>query len=82
METKDQTGQQEDRMNVSYKKRLVKNLGNYETVTIEIGADEVVDYEIESSQKTYDRVREFVNMRLKEEFIKLSNKKEQNNVSC
>jgi hypothetical protein len=69
-------------MNVSYKKRLVKNLGNYETVTIEIGADEVVDYEIESSQKTYDRVREFVNMRLKEEFIKLSNKKEQNNVSC
>lgn len=81
METKDQTGQQEDRMNVSYKKRLVKNLGNYETVTIEIGADEVVDYEIESSQKTYDRVREFVNMRLKEEFIKLSNKKEQNDVS-
>lgn len=69
-------------MNVSYKKRLVKNLGNYETVTIEIGADEVVDHEIESSQKTYDRVREFVNMRLKEEFIKLSNKKEQNNVSC
>lgn len=69
-------------MNVSYKKRLVKNLGNYETVTIEIGADEVVDYEIESSQKTYDRVREFVNMRLKEEFMKLSNKKEQNNVSC
>lgn len=69
-------------MNVSYKKRIVKNLGNYETVTIEIGADEVVDYEIESSQKTYDRVREFVNMRLKEEFMKLSNKKEQNNVSC
>lgn len=69
-------------MNVSYKKRIVKNLGNYETVTIEIGADEVVDHEIESSQKTYDRVREFVNMRLKEEFIKLSNKKEQNNVSC
>lgn len=68
-------------MNVSYKKRIVKNLGNYETVTIEIGADEVVDYEIESSQKTYDRVREFVNMRLKEEFMKLSNKKEQNNVS-
>lgn len=68
-------------MNVSYKKRIVKNLGNYETVTIEIGADEVVDYEIESSQKTYDRVREFVNMRLKEEFMKLSNKKEQNDVS-
>lgn len=67
-------------MNVSYKKRIVKNLGNYETVTIEIGADEVVDHEIESSQKTYDRVREFVNMRLKEEFIKLSNKKEQANV--
>lgn len=68
-------------MNVSYKKRIVKNLGNYETVTIEIGADEVVDHEIESSQKTYDRVREFVNMRLKEEFMKLSNKKEQNDVS-
>lgn len=68
-------------MNVSYKKRIVKNLGNYETVTIEIGADEVVNHEIESSQKTYDRVREFVNMRLKEEFMKLSNKKEQNNVS-
>ncbi len=33
-------------MNVSYKKRLVKNLGNYETVTIEIGADEKVDYKI------------------------------------
>lgn len=81
METEDQTRQQEDRMNVSYKKRIVKNLGNYETVTIEIGADEVVDHEIESSQKTYDRVREFVNMRLKEEFIKLSNKKEQINVS-
>lgn len=69
-------------MNVSYKKRIVKNLGNYETVTIEIGVDEKVDHEIESSQKTYDRVREFVNMRLKEEFMKLSNKKEQNNVSC
>lgn len=68
-------------MNVSYKKRILKNLGNYETVTIEIGADEVVDHEIESSQKTYDRVREFVNMRLKEEFMKLSNKKEQNDVS-
>ena len=81
METEDQTRQQEDRMNVSYKKRIVKNLGNYETVTIEIGADEVVDHEIESSQKTYDRVREFVNMRLKEEFMKLSNKKEQINVS-
>ena len=81
METEDQTRQQEDRMNVSYKKRIVKNLGNYETVTIEIGADEVVDHEIESSQRTYDRVREFVNMRLKEEFMKLSNKKEQINVS-
>ena len=81
METEDQTRQQEDRMNVSYRKRIVKNLGNYETVTIEIGADEVVDHEIESSQKTYDRVREFVNMRLKEEFMKLSNKKEQSNVS-
>ena len=80
METEDQTRQQEDRMNVSYRKRIVKNLGNYETVTIEIGADEVVDHEIESSQKTYDRVREFVNMRLKEEFMKLSNKKEQANV--
>ena len=68
-------------MKVSYKKRIVKNLGNYETVTIEIGADEVVDHEIESSQRTYDRVREFVNMRLKEEFMKLSNKKEQINVS-
>ena len=68
-------------MNVSYRKRIVKNLGNYETVTIEIGADEVVDHEIESSQKTYDRVREFVNMKLKEEFMKLSNKKEQINVS-
>ena len=67
-------------MNVSYRKRIVKNLGNYETVTIEIGADEVVDHEVESSQKTYDRVREFVNMRLKEEFMKLSNKKEQANV--
>ena len=67
-------------MNVSYRKRIVKNLGNYETVTIEIGTDEVVDHEIESSQKTYDRVREFVNMRLKEEFMKLSNKKEQANV--
>ena len=80
MEIENKTGQQEDRMNVSYKKRIVKNLGNYETVTIEIGADEVVDHEIESSQKTYDRVREFVNMRLKEEFMKLSNKKEQANV--
>ena len=39
-------------MNVSYRKRIVKNLGNYETVTIEIGADEVVDHEVESSQKT------------------------------
>lgn len=80
MEIENKTEQQEGRMNVSYKKRIVKNLGNYETVTIEIGADEVVDHEIESSQKTYDRVREFVNMRLKEEFIKLSNKKEQANV--
>jgi len=80
MEIENKTEQQEDRMNVSYKKRIVKNLGNYETVTIEIGADEVVDHEIESSQKTYDRVREFVNMRLKEEFMKLSNKKEQANV--
>lgn len=80
MEIENKTEQQEDRMNVSYRKRIVKNLGNYETVTIEIGADEVVDHEVESSQKTYDRVREFVNMRLKEEFMKLSNKKEQANV--
>lgn len=80
MEIENKTEQQEDKMNVSYRKRIVKNLGNYETVTIEIGADEVVDHEVESSQKTYDRVREFVNMRLKEEFMKLSNKKEQANV--
>lgn len=62
-------------MQITYKKRLTKNLGNYESIAVEIGIEDDVNYEIgETFDEGYIRIRELVNFKLKKEFSKLGGK--------
>lgn len=59
-------------MQITYKKRLTKNLGNYESVAVEIGIEDDVNYEVgETFDEGYVRIRELVNFKLKKEFSKI-----------
>ena len=59
-------------MQVTYKKRLTKNLGNYESIAVEIGVEDEVNYETgETFEEGYVRIRELVNSKLKKEFEKV-----------
>ena len=59
-------------MQISYKKKITKNLGNYESVSVEIGIEDDVDYEVDTTfEDVYLRIRELVNSKLKKEILKL-----------
>ena len=59
-------------MQITYKKRLTKNLGNYESIAVEIGIDDEVNYEDgETFDEGFVRIRELVNVKLKKEFEKV-----------
>jgi len=62
-------------MQITYKKRLVKNLGNYESYALEIGIGEEVDSDKETYDEAYERVRKIVNNNLKSEFDRINFKK-------
>jgi hypothetical protein len=62
-------------MQISYKKKITKNLGNYESVSVEIGIEDDVDYEVDTTfEDVYLRIRELVNSKLKKEILKLERK--------
>lgn len=62
-------------MQISYKKKITKNLGNYESVSVEIGIEDDVDYEVDTTfEDVYLRIRELVNSKLKKEILKLEGK--------
>lgn len=62
-------------MQVTYKKRITKNLGNYESIAVEIGIEDDVNYESgETFEEAYVRIRELVNFKLKKELSKVGAK--------
>ena len=62
-------------MQVTYKKRITKNLGNYENMSIEIGIEDDVKYdEGETFEEAYVRIRELVNFKLKKDLSKVGGK--------
>lgn len=58
-------------MQISYKKKIVKNIGNYESVSVEIGLIDEIDFEYDNFETAYKRLRETVNYKLKKEVSKL-----------
>jgi len=60
-------------MRVSYKKRILKNTGNYESLCLEIGAEDDLDIG-EHFEDARLRLRTLVNGALKEELIKIGSK--------
>lgn len=61
-------------MQVIYKKKVIKNLGNYESIAVEIGIEYDVDRENETFEDVYTKVRDLVNLKLKNEFGKIRGK--------
>lgn len=51
-------------MNISYSKKEVKNLGNYESVAVEIRIDDSVDFEVETPNECFERLKNFVQSKL------------------
>lgn len=45
-------------MKITYKKKIIKNLGNYENITIEIAVEDDVNYELgQTYESVYDNLR-------------------------
>lgn len=62
-------------MQVTYKKRITKNLGNYESIAVEMGIEDDVNYDAgETFEEAYVRIRELVNFKLKKELSKVGGK--------
>jgi hypothetical protein len=60
---------------VTYKKRITKNLGNYESIAVEMGIEDDVNYDAgETFEEAYVRIRELVNFKLKKELSKVGGK--------
>lgn len=57
-------------MNITYRKKLVINLGNYQSVSHELGIEDKVNFETENESEAYERIKAFVNTKLKEEVNK------------
>lgn len=55
-------------MKIKYSKRETKNLGNYESATVEISIEDSVDTDIETTDQCFTRLRKFVLDRLSYEF--------------
>lgn len=59
-------------MQIKYSKKHTKNLGNYQSLTVEIGIEEEVHYEAgDTFESVYSMIRELVNVKLKKEFEKV-----------
>jgi len=62
-------------MQITYKKRITKNLGNYESIAVEMGIEDDVNYDVgETFEEAYVRIRELVNFKLKKELSKVGGK--------
>lgn len=57
-------------MKIKYSKRETKNMGNYESSTVEISIEDVVDSHIETKEECFLRLRKFVHDKLSNEFNK------------
>ena len=57
-------------MKIKYSKRETKNMGNYESSTVEISIEDVVDSHIETKEECFLRLRKFVHEKLSNEFNK------------
>lgn len=55
-------------MKIFYRKKETKNLGNYENLSVEIGIEDEVNFEIETSEDCFLRLKNFTNEKLKEQF--------------
>jgi len=55
-------------MRISYTKRQTKNLGNYENVSFEITIEDDVDFSKETQDEAFNRVSNFVKIKLQEQF--------------
>lgn len=60
------------KMKILYRKKETKNLGNYENVSIEIGIEDEVNFEIETSEDCFFRLKNFINAKLTEQFSTVS----------
>jgi len=59
-------------MKITYKKKIIRNLGNYENISIEIEAEDTVDYEQNQSYETvYDKLRVCVGKSISDESKKI-----------
>lgn len=59
-------------MQISYSKKITRNLGNYESLALEIGIVDILDNE--SYDEGMLRIRNLVNNKLKEELNKIGSK--------
>ena len=60
-------------MKIIYKKKIIKNLGNYENITIEIVVEDEVNYEIgQTYESVYDNLRVCVGKSIAEEEKKIN----------
>jgi hypothetical protein len=57
-------------MKIKYSKKETRNLGNYENVTVEISVEDTVDFQNETKEECFTRLREFVITRLPFQFNK------------
>jgi hypothetical protein len=53
-------------MKIAYSKKETKNLGNYENVVTEVTIEDEVDFNIETADGCYERLKNFVNSKLAE----------------
>ena len=59
-------------MKITYKKKIIKNLGNYENVAIEIVVEDEVNYELgQTYESVYDNLRVCVGKSIAEEGKKI-----------
>ena len=59
-------------MKITYTKKIIKNLGNYENVTIEIVVEDIVNYELgQTYESVYDNLRLRVGKSIAEEGKKI-----------
>lgn len=57
----------EKAMQISYTRKQIKNLGNYENLTIEVSVQDEVNFDIENKDDCYDRLSDFVSSKISAE---------------
>lgn len=59
-------------MRISYTRKELKNIGNFENISIEIGAEQEVGIEFESDLECYERLKSFVDNQIKIEMANIA----------